>query len=182
MAKNYLDLLPNELMREVQRYLFADCLHQIDTGCGVPVYPIDLYYAFCAENSDYIRSRYLNKLYADLNMQSAQRPLRERDYFRLLVDLERPTIYTCQFTYQWKSYSVRTWATMSNGLLRSGLKWNSTYEKPRLTIAGWHRLTQKKDKDKQYKNSKPEDFETYHVYHLPHAYSNLGLYELLPDF
>jgi len=139
----YLDLLPDELYRErIAKLLFADVLHQLEYGHGVPVYPIDFYYCFCSGNSDYVRSRYLNTKWREVkgNLKGPN-SLRTRDWYKLLMDLERPTVWTSA-VHGWKVYSVRRWqAINANGQLMGGLYWNSTYEKPHLSMAGWCRLS-----------------------------------------
>jgi len=194
---SYLDLLPEELHRKINKLLFDDVLHQIDYGGGVPVYPIDLYYVFCPENSDYVRNKSLVATYHRLKLNTGEKPIAERDWMRLLLDLERPTVWSSAINC-WKLYNVRRWACMTNGMLRSGLYWNSTYERPRLTIAGWYRLTKtKKDKEEHRKKEIERQDRVYPglhgnyddsgqlippiYFHRPPEFQSLGLYELLPD-
>ena len=144
---SYLDLLPDELYRRVLKYRFADVLHQLEYGNGVPVYPIDFYYCFCAENSDYVRSKYLQtKWREDIRHRRGSNTLGLRDWWKLIMDLERPTVWTSA-VHGWKLYSVRRWQYEEGGRVMGGLYWNSTYEKAHLTMAGWDRLSSKLSMD-----------------------------------
>lgn len=144
-----LSCLPDDLYREsIAKLLFADVLHQVEYGGGTPVYPVDFYYCFCAGNSDYVRARYLaDKWNRDIKPKRGYKTLQVRDWFKLLIDLERPVVWTSAI-HGWRVYSVRQWQAVSNGVKRGGLYWNSTYEKPMLTYAGWSRLSHSLSMDK----------------------------------
>jgi len=138
---NLLSDLPDEIYRIILKYQYSEVLHQLEYGGGVPVYPIDFYYCFCAENSDYVRSRYLqSKWKDDIKDRRGSSTLRLRDWWKLLMDLERPTVWTSA-VHGWKLYSVRRWQVESGGITRGGLYWNSTYEQAHLSLPGWDRLS-----------------------------------------
>lgn len=137
----YLSLLPDEVHRHVYKFLYDACVYEIEAGGGLPVYPLDLYYAFCAENSDYIRADYLKRMYIQLRLDSDATP-DELLFLKLLLDLERPTVY-CSPLANWKHHSVRRWEHMTDGELRGGLYWNGAEYSSMLSAMGWARLTEK---------------------------------------
>jgi len=127
----YLELLPDELHRKVYSYLYNDVMHELEYGGQVPVYPVAFYYCFMRENSDYIRHKYLKTLYARITRPF--RTVREIDWMRFMLDLERPTIWTCLLE-PWNSYNIRR-----DG---GGIRWHTTYDCPKLSLGGWLRLTE----------------------------------------
>ena len=138
----YLDLLPDELFRKVYEYVYSQALYDIEGGCGQ--IPLDMYYIFCPENSDYVRAEYLKRTYLTKRILNPPGYGYENDYWKLLIDLERPTIY-CSPLCSWKHYYVRRWEVMRDGYLKGGLYWNSSFESAMLTLAGWARLTDKEE-------------------------------------
>ena len=133
-----INLLPCELCLKVYKYLYDDAMYQIEGGGG-PIIPIDMYYLFCPENSDFVRAEYLKRKYLDRKLNGVM-PIIENDYWKLLVDLERPTVY-CNPLCNWKHYYVRRWETMTQGYIRGGLYWNRSFDSETLTRLGWLRLT-----------------------------------------
>ena len=59
----YIDLLPDELCIKIYKLLYDHVAWDIEGGGGDPVYPLEMYYSFCPENSDYIRAEYLKRKY-----------------------------------------------------------------------------------------------------------------------
>lgn len=155
----YIDLLPQELCLKVYKYLYDHVLWTVEGEGGDLSFPLSMYYCFCAENSDYIRAEYLKRKYIQAKIHTIL-PLVENDYWKLLVDLERPTVY-CSPLSQWKHYYVRRWETMTNGFIRGGLYWNSAFDSAMLTPLGWLRLTRIEYSNDTYGSSEFEYQEEY---------------------
>lgn len=135
----YIDLLPDEICLKVHKYLYDQVMWDIEGGKGMGV-GLELYYLFCPENSDYVRSEYLKRTYMSKKILDDPMSRVENDWWKYLVDLERPTVY-CSPLCNWKHYYVRRWEVMSDGMLKGGLYWNSAFDSAQLTREGWFRLT-----------------------------------------
>ena len=129
----YLDLLPDDIYRIVYSYLFADTMNQIITEqpLVVGIWP-PLEMLFLLQNgSDVIRSQSLNNTY-----RRKVRHYKEGDWFKLLIDLERPTAFKLR-QYGFHSWMhVKVWDLANDG----GVWWNSNQQPLRLNLAGWRRL------------------------------------------
>ena len=132
---NYLDELPDEIYRMVYSYMHADVVNDIMgkvplvTGIWPPKQSI-----FNMQNgSDHIRSAAINNAY-----RRHMRHYKEQDWFRLLIDMERPSAYKLQ-SYGYNSWMVRRHKVFDMDV--KGIWWNSSDMPCRLTYAGWCRLT-----------------------------------------
>lgn len=128
---SYIDRLPDAVCRKVYSYLYDNVMHELETDGGVPVYPIAFYYCFTRQNSDYVRFKYLNDAYAltyDRTMN-----VRERDWYKFILDLERPTMWT-SILEPWNYLLIRHCHT------GGGIRWFTAYDPPKLTMGGWCRL------------------------------------------
>lgn len=132
----YLDLLPDELSREIYKYLYADVMYELEFEGGAPVYPINYYYCFCRENSDYIRHKFLKRQYKEF----CRRPTtcRQMDWFKFIMDLERPTVWT-SILEPWNSTFTRRWEIEERDG-GGGIRWYTAYDAPFLSFGGWERL------------------------------------------
>ena len=138
--KTYLDLLPDELCSQVYRHLYDDVMHQIEYGGGTPVYPVAFYYCFTRENSDYVRHKYLKHKYQLMYKRLCT--IRELDWFRFMLDMERATVWT-SILEPWNHCLVRRWQHVDErGHTTGGIRWHTLYDPPKLTIAGWSRLSE----------------------------------------
>ena len=129
----YLDTLPDDVYRIVRSYMYADPMKQIitDIPLVVGIWP-PLEILFLLQNgSDIIRSQAINNTY-----RRKIRHYREGDWFKLLIDLERPTAYKLQQFGFHSWLHVKVWDLSNDG----GVWWNSNQQPLRLNIAGWKRL------------------------------------------
>jgi len=137
---NYLACLPVELAREVWRYSKSEVLKELlvvvekkSTLANTPSYYRNL-------GSDPIRSKYLNDTFRQTCKLGKGR-LRELDWWKLIIDLERPIVWhTC--ILGWNEWFVRRYQIYSQDVGEGGIRWQSIYEPGKLTLAGWLRLTE----------------------------------------
>ena len=131
--KTYLDTLPDEIYRIVASYMYAEPMEQIitDIPLVVGVWP-PLEILFLLQNgSDIVRSQSINNTF-----RRKIRHYREGDWFKLIIDLERPTAYKLQ-QFGFNSWlHVKVWDLANDG----GVWWNSNHQPLRLNTAGWKRL------------------------------------------
>ena len=133
----YLAQLPDEVYRLVALYMYADVVNDIMgkvplvTGIWPPPNLI-----FAMQNgSDHIRSQSLNNSY-----RRSTRHYKEADWYKLLIDMERPCAYALM-SYGFNSWMLRRYKVFDMSI-HGGIWWNSCKQPTRLTYAGWCRLTE----------------------------------------
>ena len=131
---NYLDKLPEELYRMIYAYVHAEVLN--DVIGKIPLVtgiwpPPNLVFAM-QNSSDHVRSNALNNTY-----RRNMRHYTEQDWFKLLIDMERPSAYKLM-SYGFNSWMSRRYKVFDMDV--RGIWWNNTNCPLRLTYAGWCRL------------------------------------------
>ena len=132
---SYLDKLPDEIYRMVLRYMYAAPMEQILTEMPLVtgLWPPPSLVFVLQNGSDHVRSQSLNNTY-----RRYLRHYREADWFKLLIDMERPSAYKLQ-GYGFNSWLVRRYKVFDM-TAEGGIWWNSCRQPSRLTYAGWGRL------------------------------------------
>jgi len=132
--RNYLAELPDEVYRQVAKYMYADPMESIlkDISLVVGIWPPKDLVFMLQNGSDHIRSESLNN-----NFRRKIRHYRENDWYKLLIDLERPSAYKLQGEGFHTWLNMKVWDLGADG----GVWWCNTKQPLRLTYAGWCRLT-----------------------------------------
>jgi len=132
---NYLYLLPDDVYRMVCKYMYAESmdgiLRRIPLATGIWP-PRELVFAL-QNGSDHVRSQSINNSY-----RRGIRHYRESDWFKLLIDMERPSAFHLS-TYGFNSWMLRRFKVFDvspNG----SFWWSSCSQPTKLTYAGWVRL------------------------------------------
>lgn len=146
---NRMNNLPDELYKMIYKNVYDNTLKEmsemVDDSIGLKWYDClsktkyldkpscDIFYAnYREENSDTIRNEYLKNKYETID-KKGKGVRKELDYWKLILDLERPTVWL-------NSWFVRKWKCSSQYGITSGINWNSTYEPSNTTESGWKRL------------------------------------------
>ena len=131
---SYLDLLPDDVYRLIAEYTHADLRKELCSIIKPREYNFLTHHIFNTFKnvSDYIRCQSLNN--------SSRRFMTRHihsDWYKLLIDLESPV---CRLTYHGlKSRRCKVYDVSATG----EVWWNSVKQPPRLSYAGWIRLTDK---------------------------------------
>jgi len=134
----YLGALPDELFKKIYRYLKDDVIEQVEVGNGFPVYPIAYYYCFTRANSDCIRHHYMRNKLKERGLEESIGM--EADWYRFAIDLERPTMFVRPHD-PWNVLPLRRWTKIyTDGTMRGGIRWYTSFESNILSPAGWRRL------------------------------------------
>jgi len=141
--RSYLDMLPDEIYRIVYSYIRADVMKQIvnDMPLIVGIWPPKEILFLLQNGSDIVRSQSINNSY-----RRKVRHYREGDWYKLLIDLERPSAYKLQDHGFHTWIHVKVWDLANDG----GVWWNSNQQPLRLNLAGWKRLLSEEDSGSRF--------------------------------
>ena len=136
---NYLDRLPEEIYREIVKYMYAEVVAQVYAIMPLAEHmwpPTELHKAL-QNGSDHVRSESLNNSY-----RRGVRHYKEADWYKLLIDLERPCVCHRDFGFEdvvpwWLMRRCRVFDVSASGQFW----WNTCNQPAHLTYAGWCRLT-----------------------------------------
>jgi hypothetical protein len=129
---NYLDQLPDDIYKKIATYMYAEVLQEVESFLSVQ-HTIFPELATFQNGSDHIRSNSLCNSY-----RRHRRHFREADWYKLLIDLERPCAcqLACVGFFPWL---LRRWRVFD--LSAGGDMWWTHCKHPTLmTYAGWRRV------------------------------------------
>lgn len=133
---SYLNILPDELYHKIMKIVMADILWTVKciAACKSERYHLQ----FMPENNDPIRLKYLQQKFIMMEKRGKGKR-KEVDYFKLIVDLERPVTWY-SIHYGWKLWHIRKYTVVDMGQRQSGILWHSTYEPALCSQKSYHRL------------------------------------------